>query len=90
MIFPVVIFYYSYQEFIVMDIGPYVSILYMYLSYFMSETVLYFLGSILYCYGNMDTEFGCKQDNISQTPLFFECFCDCFLRNILRIFLEYC
>jgi hypothetical protein len=32
---------------------------------------------------------GCKQDNMNHTHVFFYYFCDCFLGNIPRIFLEY-
>jgi hypothetical protein len=31
---------------------------------------------------------GCKQDNMSHTRLLFDYFCDCFLRNISKIFLK--
>jgi hypothetical protein len=32
---------------------------------------------------------GCKWDNMSHTCLLFDYFCDCFLKNILKIVLEY-
>jgi hypothetical protein len=32
---------------------------------------------------------GCKQDNTSHAHLLFDCFCNCFWRNIPRLFLEY-
>jgi len=31
----------------------------------------------------------CKQDNMSHTHLLYDCFCDYFLGNIIKIFLEY-
>jgi hypothetical protein len=32
---------------------------------------------------------GCKWDKTSHIRLLWDCFCDCFLRNIPRIFLKY-
>jgi hypothetical protein len=29
---------------------------------------------------------GCKWDNMNHTHLLFDCFCDCFWGNILRIY----
>ncbi len=56
------------------------------------QTYIYDLQNILKWFSTMGCPtyiYGCKWDNTSHTCMLFYCFCDCFLRNIPRIFLKF-